>query len=55
MDKNGNIKYNMLKRIVPEPYREVGNEMIDSCTHIGECICLEPASLVLFNNLTNGF
>ncbi|XP_017891951.1 general odorant-binding protein 83a-like isoform X2 [Ceratina calcarata] len=34
MDKKGNIKYNQLKLIIPEAYKEVGNEMIDSCIHI---------------------
>ncbi|CAK9802618.1 General odorant-binding protein 69a [Anthophora quadrimaculata] len=32
MDKNGGIKYNLLKKIIPDPYKEVGNDMIDSCT-----------------------
>ncbi|XP_029039721.2 general odorant-binding protein 99a-like [Osmia bicornis bicornis] len=32
MDKDGTIKYNMIKKIIPDVYREVADEMIDSCT-----------------------
>ncbi|KOX67857.1 Pheromone-binding protein-related protein 1 [Melipona quadrifasciata] len=34
MDKDGKIKYNLLKKVIPDAYQEIGNEMIDSCTHI---------------------
>ncbi|CAD1476334.1 unnamed protein product, partial [Heterotrigona itama] len=34
MDKDGKIKYNILKKVIPDVYKEMGNEMIDSCKHI---------------------
>ncbi|KAK9299266.1 hypothetical protein QLX08_007629 [Tetragonisca angustula] len=34
MDKDGKIKYNILKKAIPDVYKEIGNEMIDSCKHI---------------------
>ncbi|XP_076247176.1 odorant binding protein 11 isoform X2 [Calliopsis andreniformis] len=34
MDKKGNIKFNFLKKMIPEIFREVGYEMIDSCTDV---------------------
>ncbi|XP_076631589.1 odorant binding protein 11 [Colletes latitarsis] len=33
MDNSGKIKYNMLKKVVPEPYKEVAFDMIDSCVN----------------------
>ena len=36
MDKDGKIKYNILKKAIPDVYKEIGNEMIDSCKHIGK-------------------
>ncbi|KAF3421928.1 hypothetical protein E2986_03428 [Frieseomelitta varia] len=34
MDKDGKIKYNILKKAIPDVYKEIGNEMVDSCKHI---------------------
>ncbi|XP_054015331.1 general odorant-binding protein 69a-like [Hylaeus anthracinus] len=31
MDKTGKIKYNMLKKVIPEAYKEVAFDMIDTC------------------------
>lgn len=36
MDKNGKIKYNILKQAVPDVYKEIGNEMVDSCKDVGK-------------------
>lgn len=36
MDKDGKIKYNILKKAIPDVFKEIGNEMIDSCKHIGK-------------------
>ncbi|XP_076662552.1 odorant binding protein 11 [Halictus rubicundus] len=32
MDATGKIQYNLLKKVVPDPFKDVFNEMIDSCT-----------------------
>ncbi|XP_006620447.1 general odorant-binding protein 83a-like [Apis dorsata] len=32
--KNGKIKYDLLKKIIPEAFKEIGKEMIDSCSSI---------------------
>ncbi|CAL7942841.1 unnamed protein product [Xylocopa violacea] len=34
MDKRGGIKYDLLKKIIPQSYKELGNDMIDSCIHV---------------------
>ncbi|KZC07452.1 Pheromone-binding protein-related protein 3, partial [Dufourea novaeangliae] len=34
MDKNGKIKYNLLKKIIPDVYKDVVHGMIDSCTEV---------------------
>lgn len=34
--KNGKIKYDLLKKIIPEAFKEIGKEMIDSCSSIGK-------------------
>ncbi|KOC70781.1 Pheromone-binding protein-related protein 1 [Habropoda laboriosa] len=34
MDKNGRINYNLLKKMIPDPYKEIGNDMVDSCNEI---------------------
>ncbi|XP_076752655.1 odorant binding protein 11 [Xylocopa sonorina] len=34
MDRKGGIKYDFLKKLIPGPYKELGNDMIDSCTHV---------------------
>lgn len=36
MDKNGKIRYNILKQVIPDVYKEIGNEMIDSCKDVGK-------------------
>lgn len=36
MDKNGKIRYKILKQVIPDVYKEIGNEMIDSCKHVGK-------------------
>lgn len=36
MDKNGKIRYNLLKKVIPEAYKQVGYEMIDSCKDVSE-------------------
>ncbi|PBC28644.1 Pheromone-binding protein-related protein [Apis cerana cerana] len=33
--KNGKIKYNLLKKVIPEAFKEIGKEMIDTCSTIG--------------------
>ncbi|XP_061936328.1 uncharacterized protein LOC108003002 isoform X2 [Apis cerana] len=32
--KNGKIKYNLLKKVIPEAFKEIGKEMIDTCSTI---------------------
>ncbi|XP_003692794.1 general odorant-binding protein 83a-like isoform X3 [Apis florea] len=32
--KNGKIKYNLLKTVIPEAFKEIGHEMIDTCSSI---------------------
>lgn len=34
--KNGKIKYNLLKTVIPEAFKEIGHEMIDTCSSIGK-------------------
>lgn len=34
--KNGKIKYNLLKKVIPEAFKEIGKEMIDTCSTIGK-------------------
>lgn len=34
--KNGKIRYNLLKKVIPEAFKEIGVEMIDSCSSVGE-------------------
>ncbi|XP_017764767.1 PREDICTED: general odorant-binding protein 99a [Eufriesea mexicana] len=36
MDKDGKIKYNLLKKVIPNAYKELGNEMIDSCSDVDD-------------------
>lgn len=32
--KNGKIRYNLLKKVIPEAFKEIGVEMIDSCSNV---------------------
>ncbi|XP_050475623.1 odorant binding protein 11 isoform X1 [Bombus vancouverensis nearcticus] len=36
IDKNGKIRYNILKQVIPNVYKEIGNEMVDSCKDVGK-------------------
>lgn len=36
MDKKGNIKFDILRKTVPSVYRDILNDMIDSCSDIGK-------------------
>ena len=43
MDKNGKIRYHLLKKVIPEPYKKMGYEMIDSCTDVTSSNICEKA------------
>ena len=43
MDKNGKIKYNLLKKVIPEPFKQVGYDMIDSCKDVTSSDICEKA------------
>ena len=56
MDKNGKIRYNIIKQVIPDVYKEIGNEMIDSCKDVGkysidcidrEFICCKSIVLII--------
>lgn len=36
MEKSGKIKYNLLKKVIPGPFKEMAIEMIDSCQDVGK-------------------
>lgn len=58
MDKNGKIRYNILKQVIPNVYKEIGHEMIDSCKDVGkysidcidrEFICYKSTILIIIS------
>lgn len=48
MDKKGNLKFDVLLRSIPSVYKELVNEMIDTCSDIGK-FSFATRIRVLFN------